>query len=173
MKLLKFVNSDAPQTLAESELSVHRLTMKSTKAGGPRAAKTWALRPVSSATQGGYWLLDDQDQPICALNHVVLAVSDDAHIPTSSAMPRGVGAAEVKGVDFRNKMGRQLERSRAEYGATYKTASKSARQMMNAEEVSEKRHAVMTRAREAVAEAIEGGDALPVRNKSKRLKKER
>lgn len=179
MKLLKFVNSDAPHTLADVHLRNNRLSFPA-KRGNAQSAKAWSIDAAPSSLQGGYWLLDDNNNPICEITDVLLALPETAAATTyaaagssSVANPRGVSEKEVDGIDFRSKMGRQMERERATYGATSKVASKSARLMMNAEEVTEKKYDRMKRDREAVAEAIENNDASGVEKKGgKRAKKQ-
>ncbi|KAK7199017.1 hypothetical protein NESM_000869700 [Novymonas esmeraldas] len=191
MKLLKFVNSDAPHTLAGVQLRNHRLWFPGKRGNAAVAAKSWSLdTSACSSFSGGYWLLDDDNNPICELTDIVLAVPETAtnaaaavHSGSSSSSsstfaPRGVTDTEVDGIDFRSKMGRQMERERATYGATSKTATKSTRTMMNAESVTEKRNERLKRDRETVAETIESNhiDAAGVgsapRKESKRAKKQ-
>ncbi|KPA73641.1 hypothetical protein ABB37_09773 [Leptomonas pyrrhocoris] len=186
MKLLKFVNSDAPHTLADAQLRNNCLCFPG-KHGAAQFAKTWSIDTAPASFQGGYWLLDDNNSPICEVTDVLLAMpasaaadaaasaTEDGFAQTSSSVtrPRGVSDAEVDGIDFRSKMGRQLERERGTYGATSKNASKSARAMMNAEEVTEKTHDRMKRAREALADAIENNDPTVTEKKGgKRSKKQ-
>lgn len=176
MKLLKFVNSDAPHTLADVQLRNNRLSFPS-KRSTAHTVKAWSIDASPSSLNGGYWLLDDNNNPICEITDVLLAIPETSlSSPTASssvAVPRGVTEAEVAGVDFRSKMGRKMERERATYGATSKVASKSARTMMNAEEMTEKRNDRMKRDREAVAEAVENNDASITEKKSgKRAKKQ-
>ncbi|KAG5487733.1 hypothetical protein LSCM1_08098 [Leishmania martiniquensis] len=174
MKLLKFVNSDAPHTLADVQLRNQRLWFPGKR--GDAAAKSWVIDSASSTSlSGGYWLLDDNNNPICEITNVLLAVPETAANAAGSSSGlfslRGVTDSDVDGVDFRSKMGRQMERERATYGATSKTASKSARTMMNAEEVTEKRQERMKREREAVAEAIENDDASALKPRGKERKR--
>lgn len=186
MKLLKFVNSDAPHTLADVQLRNQRLWFPGKRGGAAAtAAKSWSIDTASpTSLTGGYWLLDDNNNPICELTDVLVAVPETSAAGSSggnnsgaaaaSYAPRGVTDRDVDGIDFRSKMGRQLERERATYGAVSKTASKSARTMMNAEEVTEKKYERVKREREAVAEAIESNEVGVVegrRKESKRAKK--
>ncbi|KPI85211.1 hypothetical protein ABL78_5719 [Leptomonas seymouri] len=179
MKLLKFSNSDAPHTLADVQLRSNRLWFQGNRAN-VESAKGWSIEVAPASLQGGYWLLDDNNNPICEITDVLLAVPEavtttangSSASSSSVASPRGVSEKEVDGVDFRSRMGRQLERERATYGATSKVASKSARSMINAEEVTEKKHDRMKRGREAVAEAIENNNlGVAEHNEGKRLRK--
>jgi hypothetical protein len=173
MKLLKFVNSDAPHTLADVQLRNSRLWFPG-KRGNAQSAKAWSIDTAPSSLQGGYWLLDDNGNPICEITDVLLATPETVAASSSSvAALRGVTEKAMDGIDFRSKMGRQLERERATYGATSKVASKSARSMMNAEVVTEKKYDRMKRDREAVAEAIESNDPSLLEKKGgKRAKKQ-
>ncbi|CAG9567284.1 conserved hypothetical protein [Leishmania major strain Friedlin] len=174
MKLLKFVNSDAPHTLADVQLRNQRLWFPCRHGNAAVAAKSWTLTAASPASvSGGYWLLDDDSQPICEITDVLLALPETAANAAGSSgtfAPRGVTDKDVDGIDFRSKMGRQMERERATYGATSKTATKSARTMMNAEEMTEKKNERMKREREAVAEAIEDNDASVMEPRKKERK---
>lgn len=179
VKLLKFVNGDAPQTLAGAELSHTRLEFGS-KAAHASLAKAWTLKSSEeekASLRGGYWLLDENNKPVALVDEVILAVPEEASgkdgkTTTCSSTPRGVTDEDIRGVDLRSKLGRQLERARAEYGTTYRTASKSAREMMNAEEVMKKRSEKMKREREAVADAVEAGEALPHKRPGRRVQTE-
>ncbi|GET85561.1 hypothetical protein, conserved [Leishmania tarentolae] len=174
MKLLKFVNSDAPHTLADVQLRNQRLWFSCRHGNATAAAKSWTLNAASPASlSGGYWLLDDSNNPICEITDVLLALPETTANAAGSSgtfAPRGVADKDIDGIDFRSKMGRQMERERATYGATSKTASKSARTMMNAEEVTEKKHERMKRERETVAEAIENNDASVIEPRKKERK---
>ncbi|KAG5512387.1 hypothetical protein GH5_08237 [Leishmania sp. Ghana 2012 LV757] len=176
MKLLKFVNSDAPHTLADVQLRNQRLWFPGKRGDAAAAAKSWVIVPAPPMSlSGGYWLLDDNNNPICEVTDVLLAVPETVPNAAGSSSgafaPRGVTDADIDGIDFRSKMGRQMERERATYGATSKTASKSARTMMNAEEVTEKKQERMKREREAVAEAIENNDATALEPRKKERKR--
>ncbi|CCW69735.1 unnamed protein product [Phytomonas sp. Hart1] len=171
MKLLKFINSDAPQTLSGAELTSDRLSFPSPMAHA-EMAKSWTLHSISTAAQGGgYWLLDDNGKPIGILNDILLAIPAGEEVATCGSVPRAVITDhEVNDLDFRSKLGRQLERTRAEYGVTYKTAAKSAQALMDASELSEKRQERMRREREAVVESIEAGESVVDKPKAKRAK---
>jgi len=140
MKLLKFLKNDAPHSIADARLSNQRLSFPSTKRvhGESRDAKAWTVEKAPSTMQGGYWLLDDQGQPICVVTDILFAVPENASTTAGRgtsvvATAQGISDTEVDGLDFRSKVGRQMEREHATYGSTYKTASNSARLMMNAE----------------------------------------
>ncbi|KAG5511919.1 hypothetical protein JKF63_07744 [Porcisia hertigi] len=184
MKLLKFVNSDAPHTLEGVQLQNHRLWFPCKRGNKAVVAKSWTIDAAPSASlSGGYWLLDDNENPICEITKVMLAIPETglnaaAEVvggggggsSSSIFVPHGVTDKDVDGIDLRSKMGRQIERERATYGSTSKTASKSVRTMMNAEEVTEKKHQRMKREREAIAELIEN-NAPSVVGPKKREKK--
>lgn len=171
MKLLKFLNSDAPKTLVDAKLTHGRLSFPSGKRshGIGGEAKAWTLQTAPSSMQGGYWLLDDQDQPICVVTDILVAVSEKATGDGASvvATPRGITDGDIDGLDFRSKMGRQMEREHATYGSTYKMASNSTRLMMNAEEVTVKRQEKLKRDRETLAEAVENGESSALEPKRK------
>ncbi|CCW63990.1 unnamed protein product [Phytomonas sp. EM1] len=172
MKLLKFVNCDAPQTFSGVELTSQRLSFPSSTSPAGKA-KAWSLQPAPATLKGGgYWLLDDDGKPIGVLDEVLLAIPEEGkEIATSSSLPRGViTPRDIQDLDFRSKLGRQLERTRAEYGVTYKTAAKSARALMDTAEINEKRQERMKREREAVVEAIEAGESVVDKAKTKRVK---
>ncbi|AIN95288.1 hypothetical protein LPMP_030530 [Leishmania panamensis] len=176
MKLLKFVNSDAPHTLADVQLRNQRLWFPGKRGNAAVAAKSWTVDVASpTSLSGGYWLLDDSSNPICEITDVLLAVPETATRVAGSSSgtfaPRGVTDKDVDGIDFRSKLGRQMERERATYGATSKTASKSARTMMNAEELTEKKHERMKRERETVAEAIENNETSVMEPRKKERKR--
>lgn len=204
MKLLKFVNGDAPQSIVGATLHAGSLTISTTgnqgkggrtanggkssaaMEGSASCAKAWKVQelmytssspssgdavPVhGSPMHGSYWLLDDNGKPVCVLNSVLLA-TPDVRRSAGVALPRGIGEEDVAGLDLRSKLGQKLERTRHEYGTTYKTASKSARLMMNAEEVQEKKHERMKRERTALAETLESGTGLDNKRPAKQAKK--
>ena len=116
MKLLKFVNSDAPHTLANVQLRNSRLTFPS-KQGSAQTIKAWSIDTAPSSLQGGYWLLDDDNNPICEVTSVLLAMPESIGAPSASsssvATPRGVSEKEMDGIDLGSKMGSEVEREGA------------------------------------------------------------
>lgn len=155
MKLLKFVNGDAPQTFASMHFDGKQLSF-------PGLNKRW-VASKAAATSGSYWLLDDSGAPVCLLNDVLVLKGE----LTADAVPTAIRDDHVAGVDLRSKLGRQLESSRAEYGSTYKTAAANAAVQMNADEEKEKRQEKTKRERTAVADQIERGEE-PAGKKSRK-----
>lgn len=159
MRLLKFVNGDAPASVQGAQLNLAAGTLSL-----PSFNKSWRKVQSSGSTEGCYWLVDDNGNPVCAIQEVVMLQGD-----TSARGATVVLDEHVKGVDFRNKMGKALESSRAEYGHTFKNASGSAAIQMNAEDDRQKRQERMKKDRTAVAEQVEKGEQ-PVAKKSRKEK---
>ena len=162
MRLLKFVDGDAPQVAVGIKFD----NTSNTLSFGSNAPKRWVGEDSNNGSStnlsGCYWLVAD-DGSICALNDVVLLKSQ---LTPVGATPKGVEDRHMDGVDFRNKMGRALESSRADYGVTYKkSAAKPS--LMNQQEKYEKRQEAMKREREDVANQIASGE-VPVSRKSRK-----
>ncbi|ORC93346.1 uncharacterized protein TM35_000012230 [Trypanosoma theileri] len=178
MKLVKFINCDAPRVPADAfEVLVEEERIRvapNSRAGnvgsrknGNSAEMVHSWRVVSSApsTTGCYWLLNDDNTPIGPIDEVMLAVRDDTHknnnnnnINNNKRTPAGVEESHVEGVDLRSKMGRQLQRTREEYGQTFKTAAKNAALLMDAERLKTGREEKTKLERKRVVEAIENGE---------------
>lgn len=162
MRLLKFIDGDAPQAAVGMKFD----NVSNTLSFGPNVPKRWigqdSNNGSSSNLSGCYWLVSD-DGSICALNDVVLLKSD---LTPAGSTPKGVEDHHMEGVDFRNKIGRALESSRADYGVTYKkSAAKPS--LMNQQEKYEKRQEAMKREREDVAQQIANGE-MPMSRKSRK-----
>eukprot|EP00758_Cryptobia_borreli_P004657 Tbor_TRINITY_DN4505_c0_g2::TRINITY_DN4505_c0_g2_i1::g.15823::m.15823 len=157
MKLLKFVDGDAPQTSTDLVFDPDTCSVSF----GANCPMKW-VPDISTATTaaddlaGCYWLIDDNGVPLTALNDIILMRA----IPTArGATPKGVTDKHLEGIDFRNKKGKAIESSRAEYGATYKKAAAKPT-MMAQEENYIKRQDVKKREREAIAEQVLSGNAI-------------
>jgi hypothetical protein len=155
MRLLKFVNGDAPQTSASMRFDGNEMTF-------PGLKKSWKVVNQQTVT-GCYWLLDDNGKPVCQLNDVVILKGE----MDQSVQPAPIRDDHVAGVDLRTKVGRLMESSRAEYGSTFKTAAANAAVQMNAEEEREKRQERARRERAAVADQVERGEELVMKKSRK------
>ncbi|ESL09642.1 hypothetical protein TRSC58_02635 [Trypanosoma rangeli SC58] len=168
MKLLKFVNCDAPNVAPEMlQLSVEEQRASvlsdghSGKGRREQVAKSWRLISAAASMEGAYWLLKDDNTPIGPIDKVLLATRDSANVDCTK-MPDGIEESHVKEVDLRSKMGKQLQRSRQEYGQTFKTAAKNAALLMDADRLRVGREEKTRRELKRVVEAIENGEE-PVR----------
>ncbi|KAG8342664.1 hypothetical protein ERJ75_001341600 [Trypanosoma vivax] len=172
MKLLKFVSADAPDVSATSlELSLRkqRVSVSARRVGegsdagsvagrshGEQSvAKTWRLTSCGQTLDGCYWLLDDNNEPVGPIREVLLATRDDND---DASGPKGITDDHVKGIDFRNKVGRRIQKSREDYGNTYKTSARYATAMVDAGKQTSKREERLMQERKRVAEAIENGE---------------
>ena len=159
MRLLKFVNGDAPSSVDGAQLNLASGTLSL-----PSFNKIWRKVNTSGATDSCYWLVDDNGKPVCAIQEVVLLQGD-----TSARAAQIISEEHIKGVDFRNKMGKALESSRADYGHTFKNATGSSAIQMNAEDDRQKRQERMKKDRTAVADQVEKGEQ-PIAKKSRKEK---
>ncbi|KAH9598791.1 hypothetical protein LSM04_001566 [Trypanosoma melophagium] len=179
MKLLKFINCDAPRVAADAfEVLVEeeriRVTPNSPTANrrngnSKESVQSWRMIGSTASTTGCYWLLNDDNTPIGPIDEVMLATRDDTpnvHTNNNHHMnhdnnkrtPTGVEESHVDGVDLRSKMGRQLQRTREEYGQTFKTAAKNAALLMDAERLKAGREEKAKLERKRVVDAIENGE---------------
>ena len=158
MKLLKFVDADAPQTGHGAKWNGAGSTLTFPKLPGG-----WQGTAVPAP--GSYWLIDDAGKPTRLFEEVVVMRR------VTTVLPKGITDDDVKDVDFRSRMGKQLESTRLEYGQTFKTAASKAA-AMNQEELRAKRLDTQKREREEIAGAIERGEALPEKGRSKGSRKE-
>jgi hypothetical protein len=144
MRLLKFVDSDAPQTGHGSTWDpvTNTLTLQKLRGG-------W--QGVATPAPGAYWLIDETGKPVRLFEEVVVMRR------VGTAPPRGISDEHVRDVDFRSRMGKQLESTRAEYGQTFKTAAAKAA-AVNQEQKTTERLEKMKRERQEVAAQIERGE---------------
>lgn len=162
MRLLKFIDGDAPQAAAGMKFD----NVSNTLSFGSSSPMSWVGKDSSNGSStslsGCYWLVGD-DGSICAINDVVLMKGSLTNV---GSVPKGIQDHHMEGVDFRTKTGRAIESSRAEYGVTYKKASTKPSQM-NHQEKYEKRQEAMKREREDISAQIANGEA-PVSRKSRK-----
>ena len=148
MRLLKFADGDAPQSFANAHVEHNTVTY-------PGLCKKWVpIEQGNTHLNGFYWLLDDEGKPLCLLNDVLVMRA----VALPSATPAPVLDSHVAGVDFKSKIGRALETSRTEYGATYKTNAAGGAIQMNAEVTRAKKDEGARRQRENISEMIEKGE---------------
>ena len=151
MRLLKFVDGDAPQTLDGAKWNGSTSVLSFPKLAG------WQGK--TEKTPGSYWLIDDSGKPVQVVEEVVV-------MRRISNAPQGITDAHVQEVDFRSRMGKQLESARQEYGQTFKTAATKAA-AMNLETLREKKVENQKRERETVAGKIERGESVLDAKKSR------
>ena len=148
MKLLKFVDGDAPQ----SSTNVLFDNTRNTLSLGPNALKQWVGDVQQQPSfASSYWLIDDHGKPLCALSQVVLMKGE---VTEKGKRPTGISNSTIEGVDFRSKAGKQLDTGRAEFGQTFKSSAAKP-SLMNAAENREKKMEGRKREREKVAATIE------------------
>ncbi|KEG15548.1 hypothetical protein DQ04_00041120 [Trypanosoma grayi] len=169
MKLVKFISCDAPAVAATAiQVSVDEQRVRvfpNRNSGNDRskqAVKSWRLHSATPSTSGCYWLLNDDNTPIGPIDEVLLASRDNESNSAGVSVPNGVEESHIDGVDLRSKMGKQLQRTREEYGQTFKTAAKNAALLMDAERLHTGREEKKREERKRVVEAIENGEE-PVR----------
>lgn len=166
MKLVKFARSDAPRTTANATLSATALTVGDKRMG---AGQTWTItEPTHKYNDSTYLLYDEKTNQFIPLSGVLIATP--AHSSSNVATPKGVSDDDVLGVNLRGGLGRTIERARAEYGATYKTAANQARNTMTAEADQERYFQKRQKELEAVAEAVEAGENIVPAAKKPRKK---
>ena len=152
MKLLKFVDGDAP-LVQTSAMKFDNAT--NTLSAGPNVPKVWAGEVLESSTPaaGSYWLVDEKTGKLVGpISSVVMMHTE---LPSNKYSPSGVTEEHVEGVDFRNALGKAIDGKRAEYGVMYKNAAVKP-SLMNHEERAQNRQAAVKREREVVAEQISG-----------------
>ncbi|RNF24416.1 hypothetical protein TcG_00903 [Trypanosoma cruzi] len=165
MKLVKFLNCDAPNVPADMlQLSVEEqriCVVSNQRSDGEHETKSWHLISAAPSMDGVYWLLNDDNTPIGSINEVLLATRDNAN-SACKKVPEGVKECHIDGVDLRSKMGKQLQRTREEYGQTFKTAARNAALLMDADRLRVGREEKVRKERKRVVEAIENGEE-PIR----------
>ncbi|CBH15356.1 uncharacterized protein TEOVI_000548100 [Trypanosoma equiperdum] len=172
MKLLKFVNCDAPNvspealhfSMSRQRVSLHSGDTSDRRSGSRSSAtegnasigKTWRIAEGGTPITGGYWLLGDNNEPIGPVQEVILAVPE---VKEADVTPRGINESVVKNVEFFSKFGRSMQRTRETFGDTYLSAPKSVIPLSDAERTFAKRaeRARMPLKRRAEAVDAEGG----------------
>ncbi|RNF14925.1 uncharacterized protein Tco025E_05681 [Trypanosoma conorhini] len=174
MKLLKFVNCDAPNVTPDMlQLSVEEQRARVLSNGhsgggrGEQATMSWHLISTAPSMEGAYWLLNDDNTPIGPIDTVLLAARDTANADCTR-LPNGVEEGHIHEVDLRSKMGKQLQRARQEYGQTFKTAAKNAALLMDADRLRVGREEKARAERKRVVEAIENGEEPVRKTRAKR-----
>lgn len=185
MKLLKFVNCDGPQTFENAQLTDHALTVSANfptrstsdrnknSSGGNDVLRRWEVQTLDEmAVAGGYWLLDDNNQPVACLNHVLLATPSTTAKMAHNNLPSGITDDEIKDVSFQISNSQKSVRDKTAYGSTFIGKHKSKQITMDASVKLEKRDDARKRVREAVMAAVEGGeDVLEAKKRSTKQEK--
>lgn len=159
MKLLKFINGDAPQQKNGIQWDSEHQTLTL----GDHSPLRWT--PVEQQKLSSCYMLVDDGGLLGEIQEVVVLKSS----LTAEGKPKGVTAEHVKGVDFRNKKGKMLDERRAEFGTTYSNVKPS---KMNEEILRENRKQANKRERDRVANAVDEGEIVaPSRSKTRKEKK--